>query len=184
MRKLALSSLIAGAGLVLAACSDSPPASSTPGGGSAGASSGSGAAGASSAGSGVGGGGSGGAGGAATAGSTMGGSAGALAGGGAGGSSGSGGSAGGAAYEPKASAGCGKANPATGARPITTGGKTGNFNVNLPQGYEAGTPMPLGFGFHGFGNGACGPDQGECRGFKALPAVTVYMKSLDEGWEQ
>lgn len=75
-------------------------------------------------------------------------------------------------------------NPATGARMITTGGKTGNFNVALPANYEANTPMPLGFGFHGFGNGACGPDQGECRGFKNLPAVTVYMKSLDQGWEQ
>jgi poly(3-hydroxybutyrate) depolymerase len=67
---------------------------------------------------------------------------------------------------------------------IQTGGKTGNFNVHLPDNYAPSTPMPLGFGFHGFGNDECGPDSGECRGFKALPAVTVYMKSLDEGWEQ
>lgn len=103
---------------------------------------------------------------------------------GSGGASGSAGSGGGAGYTPKASAGCGKMNPATGARMITTGGKTGNFNVQLPANYEANTPMPLGFGFHGFGNDECGPDQGECRGFKNLPAVTVYMKSLSDGWEQ
>jgi poly(3-hydroxybutyrate) depolymerase len=85
---------------------------------------------------------------------------------------------------PKASAGCGKANPPMGARTITTGGQTGMFNVRLPTGYDATTPMPLGAGFHGFGNGACGPTSGECRGFANLPAVTVYMKSFSQGWEQ
>jgi poly(3-hydroxybutyrate) depolymerase len=82
------------------------------------------------------------------------------------------------------SAGCGKLNPATGARTIQTGGQTASFNVNLPDDYDANTPMPLGFGFHGFGNNECGPDQGECRGFAMLPAVTVYMKSISDGWEQ
>ncbi len=96
--------------------------------------------------------------------------------------SGSGGAGGGSAVKP--SAGCGKANPPEGKLTIQTGGKTGNYNVYVPDNYDANTPMPLGFGFHGFGNNECGPDQGECRGFKALPAVTVYMKSLDQGWEQ
>lgn len=85
---------------------------------------------------------------------------------------------------PKPSAGCGKMNPAQGARTIMTSGMTANYNVRLPTGYNATTPMPLGFGFHGFGNGACGPTSGECQGFAALPAVTVYMKSISQGWEQ
>jgi polyhydroxybutyrate depolymerase len=84
----------------------------------------------------------------------------------------------------KPSAGCGKANPAQGARTITTGGMMAMYNVKLPTGYDANKPMPLGFGFHGFGNGACGPNSGECQGFAALPAVTVYMKSIGAGWEQ
>jgi poly(3-hydroxybutyrate) depolymerase len=85
---------------------------------------------------------------------------------------------------PKPSAGCGKANPATGARTIMTGGMTANYNVKLPTGYSPNTPVPLGFGFHGFSNPACGPTSGECRGFANLPAVTVYMKSISDGWEQ
>jgi polyhydroxybutyrate depolymerase len=84
----------------------------------------------------------------------------------------------------KPSAGCGKANPAMGSRTIMTGGQTGMFNVHLPTGYVATTPVPLGLGFHGFGNGACGPTTGECQGFANLPAVTVYMKSFSDGWEQ
>jgi polyhydroxybutyrate depolymerase len=85
---------------------------------------------------------------------------------------------------PKPSAGCGKLNPPMGSRTIMTGVQTGMFNVHLPTGYNATTPVPLGFGFHGFGNGACGPTTGECLGFANLPAVTVYMKSLSDGWEQ
>ncbi len=96
----------------------------------------------------------------------------------------SGGGQGGAGSIVKPSAGCGKANPVTGARTIMTGGQSAMFNVNLPAGYDASKPMPLGFGFHGFGNQACGPTQGECRGFAMLPAVTVYMKSISDGWEQ
>ena len=95
---------------------------------------------------------------------------------------GQGGSGGGAAVKP--SAGCGKPNPAKGARTIMTGGQSAMFNVNLPADYDPMKPMPLGFGFHGFGNGACGPMQGECQGFAMLPAVTVYMKSISDGWEQ
>jgi len=111
----------------------------------------------------------------------MGGASGATAGGGMTSNAGSGGGAG---HVPVPSAGCGKLNPATGSRTVMTGGKTGMFNVNLPADYDATKPMPLGFGFHGFGNGACGPTEGECRGFAMLPAVTVYMKSLSDGWEQ
>ncbi|HEY0709955.1 MAG TPA: hypothetical protein VGG33_24290 [Polyangia bacterium] len=84
----------------------------------------------------------------------------------------------------KPSAGCGKMNPATGARTIMTGGQTAMYNVKLPTGYDPNKPVPLGFGFHGFGNGACGPTSGECRGFAELNAVTVYMKSISAGWEQ
>ncbi len=120
-----------------------------------------------------------------SAGSGTGGSASGGAGGSAGaGTSGSGGSGGADAHVPKPSAGCGKANPATGSRTIMTGGQSAMFNVNLPANYDATKPMPLGFGFHGFGNDECGPTQGECRGFAMLPAVTVYMKSIGEGWEQ
>ncbi len=64
-----------------------------------------------------------------------------------------------------------------------TGGQMVTFNVALPAGHDPRKPMPLGFGFHGFGNGACGPNQGECRGFAMLPAITVYMKSISQGWE-
>jgi poly(3-hydroxybutyrate) depolymerase len=100
------------------------------------------------------------------------------------GGGGSGGTGGGGAHVPVPSPGCGKANPVNGSRTIMTGGQSAMFNVNVPAGYEASTPLPLGFGFHGFGNGACGPAQGECRGFAMLPAVTVYMKSISDGWEQ
>jgi hypothetical protein len=85
---------------------------------------------------------------------------------------------------PKPSAGCGKANPVTGARTIMTSGMTAMYNVKLPTGYDPAKPVPLGFGFHGFSNPACGPTTGECRGFADLPAVTVYMKSISDGWEQ
>jgi poly(3-hydroxybutyrate) depolymerase len=101
-----------------------------------------------------------------------------------GGNAGAAGAGGSAAHQPVPSIGCGQVNPATGARTITTGGQEAHFNVNLPENYDANTPMPLGFGFHGFGNDECGPDQGECRGFAMLPAVTVYMKSISDGWEQ
>jgi poly(3-hydroxybutyrate) depolymerase len=72
-----------------------------------------------------------------------------------------------------------------GALTIMTGGQTGNYNLKLPAGYDGTKPFPLGFGFHGFGNPACGPTGGECQGFANLPAVTVYMKSLpaSPGWE-
>jgi poly(3-hydroxybutyrate) depolymerase len=82
------------------------------------------------------------------------------------------------------STGCGNVDPPSGALTIETGGEMANFNVYLPEDYDPMTPMPLGFGFHGFNNDECGPDDGECRGFKDLPAVTVYMKSISAGWEQ
>ena len=84
----------------------------------------------------------------------------------------------------KPSVGCGKANPINGARTIMTGGQTGTFNVNVPADYNPTKAMPLGFGFHGSGNPACGPTMGECQGFAQLPAITVYMKSFSAGWEQ
>jgi polyhydroxybutyrate depolymerase len=112
-------------------------------------------------------------------GASPGGSGGAVSGGG-------GGQGGGASHVPVPSAGCTKANPTPpeGSQTIMTGGQSAMYNVNLPDGYDPTKPMPLGFGFHGFGNGACGPTQGECRGFAMLPAVTVYMKSISDGWEQ
>jgi poly(3-hydroxybutyrate) depolymerase len=84
----------------------------------------------------------------------------------------------------KPSAGCGKLNPPMGNRTIMTGGQTATFIVRLPTGYDAMTPMPLGLGFHGNGNPACLPPQGECQGFPDLKAITVYPKSLAAGWEQ
>jgi len=198
------SSLILGISLLfVAACSGSPAPSSAPAvatsGGSGGAAgsapASSGASGTSTiAGAvGVGGadGGTGGAAGASAAGNAAAGSA--TAGGmsgasgstasGASGSAGSAGSGGDAGHAPKPSVGCGKLNPPMGARTIMTGGQTGTFNVNLPANYDANKPMPLGFGFHGHGNPACGPTGGECQGFAMLPAVTVYMKSFSDGWE-
>ncbi len=80
----------------------------------------------------------------------------------------------------KPSAGCGKANPATGARMITTGGKMGRFVVNVPAGYDPNTPLPLGFAFHGHSLDQC---SGGCSGFRDLKAVTVFPKSLAAGWE-
>jgi len=85
---------------------------------------------------------------------------------------------------PKPSAGCGKMNPPMGNRTIMTGGQNATFIVRLPTGYNATTPMPLGLGFHGNGNPACLPPQGECQGFPDLKAITVYPKSLAAGWEQ
>ena len=186
MRKVVGSVLVCATSVLAAACSSDP---ATPAGtaGTAASSSGSGGGGAAAtAGSGGGGTTSGGAGMSGSGGAS--GSSGSGGGGestaGSAGSAGSGGSAGGSGHVPVPSAGCGKANPVNGAREITTSGQTANFNVNVPEGYDANTPMPLGFGFHGFGNNACGPDSGECRGFKDLPAVTVYMKSISAGWEQ
>lgn len=172
---------------LLAACSSSPePASQADTAGASGttAVSGAGAGGAASAGSGAGGVVMGGSSGASVGGSALAGAAGASGGMAGGGMSGAAGAGGSTERPPKASAGCGKMNPATGARTITTGGMAATFNVNLPANYDASKPLPLGFGFHGFGNGACGPNQGECRGFAMLPAVTVYMKSISDGWEQ
>jgi polyhydroxybutyrate depolymerase len=174
--------------VLAAACSDSPPAGAGMGGttASAGSTASSGAGGAATSGgaaavagssSAAGAGGS--TGGASGAGSAGAGTSGATAGGG---MSGSGGGLG--DHTPTPSKGCGKLNPATGGRTIMTGGESAMYNVNLPAGYDASKPLPLGFGFHGFGNGACGPMQGECRGFALLPAVTVYMKSIGQGWEQ
>jgi hypothetical protein len=75
---------------------------------------------------------------------------------------GGGGGEGGGGHVVKMSAGCGNMNPAKGARTIVTGGQTAMFNVNLPTNYDASKPIPLGFGFHGFMNPACGPTGGEC----------------------
>lgn len=178
---------------VMTACSGESPNSGNSGGGTSPASGGAGAAALGGAGAG---GSNGGAGGSANVAgsSTVAGTGGSAAGGGGaggaggmsggaemGGSAGQGGSAG---HVPMPSAGCGKMNPATGSRTIMTGGQSAMYNVALPADYDANKPMPLGFGFHGFGNGACGPTQGECRGFAMLPAVTVYMKSISDGWEQ
>ena len=93
----------------------------------------------------------------------------------------------GGSHTPVPSAGCGKPNPNMPKRTIMTGGMTGNYNVNVPASYNPGKPMPLGFGFHGYSNPACGPaaPPGECEGFAMLPAITVYMSTLDtgKGWE-
>ncbi len=63
---------------------------------------------------------------------------------------------------------------------ITAGGNTTRYVVNLPAGYDANTPQPLGFAFHGFGNDVC---TGECVGFRDMKAVTVFPKSVTAGWE-
>jgi polyhydroxybutyrate depolymerase len=90
----------------------------------------------------------------------------------------------GAGGPPKPSAGCGKANPPTGARTIMTGGKSAGFIVTLPAGYDPNKPMPLGFAFHGYNlnEKTCAAGL-ECPGFKDLKAITVYPKSIGAGWE-
>jgi polyhydroxybutyrate depolymerase len=183
MRHVLGSFLAALTSVLMAGCagdgaSTTPGAGGAPSAGSGGTSSG----GSGGTGGALGGAGTGGSGGASGS-SGFGGFAGTTAGGTAG-TAGSGGSAGTTGHVPVPSAGCGKQNPVEGSREIMTGDQTATFNVELPDGYDAATPMPLGFGFHGFGNGTCGPDDGECRGFAALPAVTVYMKSISDGWEQ
>lgn len=181
-----LRTILVGAALAtLVACSSDSPApggtagmAASGGGGSSGATAAGGAGGAGSAAGGA----SAGSGAAGANGVAGGGSGGTTSGGASG--AGGGGGQGGGAHVPVRSAGCGKANPTNGARTIVTGGESAMFNVNVPDSYDANTPLPLGFGFHGFNNGACGPTQGECRGFAMLPAITVYMKSISAGWEQ
>ena len=134
-------------------------------------------------------------------GGTGGGGGGGTAGGGSGGNAGAGGAAGrdggtagaggaggaGGAAQPggpaKPSAGCGKANPPNGARTITTGGRTANFIVNVPAGYDPNKPMPLGFAFHGYSRTERDCSGGDCPGFKELKAITVFPKSIGPGWE-
>lgn len=191
MRKVLGSVLVGVTSILAAGCSDSsspgsPPTTGGVGGGAGGTTAspggGGGAPAAGSAGTAAGAGNAGGAGGTnGTGGAGEGGSSGS--GGGLAGASGSGGQDGGG-HTAVPSAGCGKLNPPDGSRTITTGDQSAMFNVRLPDDYDGTTPVPLGFGFHGFGNGACGPAQGECRGFAMLPAVTVYMKSISAGWEQ
>lgn len=188
----ALGPVLVGATFAMAAACSSDSAGPGATAGAAGmAASGAGSSGAPTAtgGAGASAGGTGGASGAGTSGSANAGAPAVAGAAGAGGTAGTAGSAGaggqgGGPHTPVKSAGCGKQNPVKGMRMITTGGQSALFNVNLPANYEANTPMPLGFGFHGFNNGACGPTTGECRGFAMLPAVTVYMKSISAGWEQ
>jgi poly(3-hydroxybutyrate) depolymerase len=47
------------------------------------------------------------------------------------------------------SAGCGRANPPTGAGSLTIRGAQANYVITLPPGYDPNTPTPLIFGFHG-----------------------------------
>ena len=89
--------------------------------------------------------------------------------------------------QPRPSAGCGAASPAAGARQITVGTDTGDFIVSIPSAYDPDQPYPLGFGFHGYGRTHANCQDGDCAGFQSAmgeTAVLVYMKSLDEGWEQ
>jgi polyhydroxybutyrate depolymerase len=191
MRKV-FSLVLGSVTLTIAACSSSSPTDSSAAAGASAAGSPATGGGGATAVAGAGGSASGAGGGAVTAGASgsagtsSGGGAGGVATGGSGGMSGGQGGGGGAGggHTVKQSAGCGKLNPAKGARTIMTGGQSAMFNVNLPANYDATKPLPLGFGFHGFGNQACGPTGGECQGFAALPAVTVYMKSISDGWEQ
>jgi len=84
-----------------------------------------------------------------------------------------------------ASAGCGVADPPSGARTITVSAGEGDYLVSLPSGYEPGTPYPLGFGFHGHGRTHENCQDGDCRGFQDAMedvAILVYPKSFTDGW--
>jgi polyhydroxybutyrate depolymerase len=88
---------------------------------------------------------------------------------------------------PRPSAGCGKANPAVGKRMIMTGTNNQSYWVALPPGYDPKKPYPLGFAFHGFGldDKTC-HDGSECPGFRTevgATAITVFPKSISDGWE-
>jgi polyhydroxybutyrate depolymerase len=158
-------------GLALAGCSDD--SSGDDGGGASGGGSPSGTPGAGGAPSGNGGSGSG---------ASGGDSAGP---GGSGGAGSSSGGAGGGGVVP--SAGCGKADPASGDLTIDVAGQTGEYVVSIPADYDPTKPYPLGFAFHGFGRTGPNCQDGDCAGFQSTmenDAVLVYMTShAGEGWD-
>jgi poly(3-hydroxybutyrate) depolymerase len=86
----------------------------------------------------------------------------------------------------KASAGCGKRNPPSGALTIESQGGKQAYLVSLPPGYDPATPYPLGFAFHGHGRNHLECRDEDCPGFQSAvgaKAVVVYMKSIGKGWQ-
>jgi poly(3-hydroxybutyrate) depolymerase len=84
------------------------------------------------------------------------------------------------------SAGCGKANPPQGAGALTIRGAQAQYVVTLPPNYDANTPVPLIFGFHGRGRTHVQfqtIDASNIQTELGSRAVMVYPKSQGgDGW--
>jgi polyhydroxybutyrate depolymerase len=99
------------------------------------------------------------------------------------------GGTGGAAPEPTlpaGSAGCGRQNPPSGAASLNIRGAQADYVVTLPNGYDAATPVPLIFAFHGRGRTHVQLQTVDASGIQTelgSRAVMVYMKSQGgTGW--
>ncbi len=86
------------------------------------------------------------------------------------------------------SAGCGKTNPTSGEATLQIDERVAHYIVSLPKGYDAKTPLPLVFTFHGRNRTDKDCKETDCRGVQdelGDDAVLVYMKSpAGPGWEK
>jgi polyhydroxybutyrate depolymerase len=87
---------------------------------------------------------------------------------------------------PTASAGCGRENPQIGAASLSIRGAQADYVVTLPSGYDARTPVPLIFAFHGRNRTHVQLQTVDASGIQTelgARAVMVYMKSQGgPGW--
>jgi len=111
---------------------------------------------------------------------------GAPSGGAASGGTGTGGGGGGGKPPPDPSAGCGKANPATGTSSQTLNVSNHDYYVKLPTNYDENTPYPVLMMFHPTGNPITWAEQNS--GYESTAAkddaIRVYPASLSNssGW--
>lgn len=84
------------------------------------------------------------------------------------------------------SAGCGLANPATGAGSLTIRGAQADYVITLPPNYDPNTPAPLVFGFHGRNQTHVQFQTQDAQGIQTelgSRAVMAYLKSQGgPGW--
>ncbi len=86
----------------------------------------------------------------------------------------------------KPSEGCGKANPPTGTRMFTSGGRATPFIVSLPPNYDPMKPLPMGFALHGFGRNHEDCRRSDCPNVQSVMgphAILIFLKSFGAGWE-